>query len=365
MKIGAIVMLVVALVLGGLSVFAARNWIERQIAGNVASQKQQMSVVKIVVARTQLHFGDKIKDEHLIEITWPKESVPEGSFASTRDVLEGDRPRVALRRIEANEPILKSKISGFGGRATLSAVLKGGRRAVTIRVNDVTGVSGFLLPGDRVDILISRGGGRRSGSRKTSLLLQDIRVLGVGQLASERSDKPVVVRTLTVEATPREAQKLVLAQQVGKLSMVLRPVTERTIVHISAVTDADLTQDQSDPARLRPPKKVVKKGVVKKKEKGAAVVVVKAKPRKRVTLPKRSPFTTIGITRGLRRSTQRVPYEKRSGKRVLKAPVPPAGFIDTIPRTDRRGIPVPFGSSTQSGMVDGSLAGEAGQGIAR
>ncbi len=355
MKIGAIIMLVVALVLGGLSVFAARNWIERQILSSAEANKQKLEVVKIVVARTQLNFGDKIKSEHLTELTWPKASIPKGAFHSTKEVLDGERPRVALRRIDINEPLLKSKISGFGGRATLSAVLKSNQRAVTIRVNDVTGVSGFLLPGDRVDILLSRGG-RRGGSRKTSLLLQDIRVLGVGQLASERSDKPVVVRTLTVEATPNEAQKLVLAQQVGKLSMILRPVTERKIVHISPITVADLTRDQSDPSRLNPPKPDVKKTVVKGKKKGVAVVAVKAAPRKpvrRVILPKRSPYATIGIFRGLRHSTQRVPHEKRKLGDGLNLPPAPGRSKTMKPGTKSKGIPVPSGSSIQSGMVDG------------
>ena len=89
MRIGAVMMLLVALVLGGLSVFAARNWIETQVAGSVAVSKPQMSVVKIVVARTQLNFGDRIKDEHLSEITWPKASVPKGAFNSVRQVLDG------------------------------------------------------------------------------------------------------------------------------------------------------------------------------------------------------------------------------------------------------------------------------------
>ena len=349
-------MLVVALVLGGLSVFAARNWIERQILSSAEANKQKLEVVKIVVARTQLNFGDKIKSEHLSELTWPKASIPKGAFRSTKALLDGERPRVALRRIDINEPLLKSKISGFGGRATLSAVLKSNQRAVTIRVNDVTGVSGFLLPGDRVDILLSRGGSRRGGSRKTSLLLQDIRVLGVGQLASERSDKPVVVRTLTVEATPSEAQKLVLAQQVGKLSMILRPVTERKIVHIKPITVADLTRDQSDPSRLNPPKPDVKKTVVKEKKKGVAVVAVKAAPRKpvrKVILPKRNPYATIGIFRALRHSTQQVPHEKRKLGGDLNLPAAPGQSKTMKPGTKSKGIPVPSGSSIQSGMVDG------------
>lgn len=323
MRIGAVVMLLVALVLGGLSVFAARNWIERQVQGNVTAKKTDTSTVKIVVARTRLNFGDKIKDENLTEIDWPKASVPKGSFQSAREVLDGKRPRVALRRIEINEPVLKSKVSGFGGRATLSAVLKGDRRAVTIRVNDVTGVAGFLLPGDRVDVLLSRGGGK--ANRKISILLQDIRILGVGQLSSERHDKPMVVRTVTVEATPTEAQKLVLAQQVGQLSLVLRPVTERSVVRIKPVTVGDLTSDQSDPARLNPPKPDSKKRVAEV-----------PKLRRRVKLPPRDPSKTIGIHRALRYSTQRVPHEKLSQTDIQPAP-------------SRVGIPVPSGSMIDSG----------------
>lgn len=341
MRIGAVMMLLVALVLGGLSVFAARNWIETQVAGSVAVSKPQMSVVKIVVARTQLNFGDRIKDEHLSEITWPKASVPKGAFNSVRQVLDGKRPRVALRRIEINEPLLKSKISGFGGRATLSAVLKADRRAITIRVNDVTGVAGFLLPGDRVDILMSRKS--KKSARRTSVLLQDIRILGVGQLASERHDKPVVVRTITVEATPNEAQKLVLAQQVGTLSMVLRPVTERTLVRLRPVTITDLTEDQTDPARLNPPKPDTKKKII-----------VARKLGKKLRLPRRDPSKLIGIRRAMRYSTQRVPHESPTADKTGVLPKPRGaampGKTDVKPGADRGGIPVPSGFLMQSGM---------------
>jgi pilus assembly protein CpaB len=357
MKIGAVIMLVVALVLGGLSVFAARNWIERQIAGSAAVSKPQADTIKIVVARTRLNFGDKIKDEHLSEINWPKASVPTGSFNSVRQVLDGKRPRVALRRIEVNEPLLKSKISGFGGRATLSAVLKGDRRAVTVRVNAVTGVSGFLLPGDRVDILMSRDESKGSG-KKTSVLLQDIRILGVGQLASERHDKPVVVRTITVEATPNEAQKLILAQQVGKLSLMLRPVTERTVVRIRPVTIADLTRDQSDPSRLNPPKPDTKKKVV-----------VAGKMSKKFRLPRRDPNALIGIRRGLRYSTQRVPHEAAPRKKTGGIPLPRVkggatpGKTNVKPGSDSGGIPTPSGAPMQSGMMPNMPEDQPGGGV--
>ncbi len=214
---------------------------------------------------------------------------------------------------------------------------------MTIRVNDVTGVSGFLLPGDRVDILMSRKS--KKSARRTSVLLQDIRVLGVGQLASERHDKPVVVRTITVEATPKEAQKLILAQQVGTLAMVLRPVTERTLVRLRPVTVADLMRDQSDPARLNPPKPDTKKKIV-----------VARKLTKKLKLPRRDPSRLIGIRRAMRYSTQRVPHESVTRKNTGILPLPRGtggtmpGNTGAKPGADRGGIPVPSGSSMQSGM---------------
>lgn len=128
-----------------------------------------------------------------------------------------------MRRIEAGEPILAAKVTGTGGRATLSALVDQDTRAVTIRVNDVVGVAGFILPGDHVDVLLTREiePGKQS-SATTNILLQNVRVLGIDQEAGEQSDKPQVVKSVTVEVTPEDAQKLVLGQQVGTLNLMLR-----------------------------------------------------------------------------------------------------------------------------------------------
>ena len=315
MRIGAVFMLLVALVLGGASVFVARGWIERQIQG-AASQKQQMEVTTVVVARTQLNFGDRIQSEHLKEVTWPTASVPQGAFKNRAELLKSNSPRVALRRIETDEPILKSKISGFGGRASLSSVMEGDSRAITIRVNDITGVAGFLLPGDRVDILLTRQSGENPVN---SILLQNVRILGVGQIASESRDKPVVVRAVTVEATPIEAQKLTLAQRIGQLQLVLRPVTDRDIAASRTVNIADLIGPQSDPARLNPPPKADEKKTVRKP------VISKPKP---------DPFTTVRIIRGLSSSSQRVPREAASP--VATPPSAPAATAPTslVPQSE-------------------------------
>ena len=108
--------------------------------------------------KTELKFGQPITPEVVSEIDWPKEALPAGSFPTIADINK-DGTRVVLTPIGVNEPILAWKISGPGSRASLSALVKEGMRAVTIRVNDTTGVAGFVLPGDRVDVLYTAVGG--------------------------------------------------------------------------------------------------------------------------------------------------------------------------------------------------------------
>jgi pilus assembly protein CpaB len=232
--------------------------------------------------------------------------VPKNVFSKTDELLKGDRPRIALQRIEPNEAILKGKVSGFGGRPTLSAALDDNQRAVTIRVDDVTGVAGFLLPGDRVDVIMTRELGERgSGRPVNNVLLQDIRVLGVGQISSEQRDKPVVVRAVTVEATSRQSQKLVLAQQVGRLSLVLRAAADRSISSTQSVGVGDLTEGESAARQVvsaAPAKTTVKRRVVRR--------------------PRPDGLASIRIIRGLAISPGKVPKEKSSESSDSKADAP-------------------------------------------
>lgn len=294
MRAGAVVMLIVAVVLGAISAFVARNWIERQ----VNARPTVVAGTAVVVARTPLNFGDKIKLEHLSIIQWPKGSVPEGSFNKLEDLVpEKGLPRVALAKIEPNELILKTKVSGFGGRASLSTVMTENNRGVTIRVNDVTGVAGFLLPGDRVDVIMTRQENKRPIN---NTLLQDIRVLGVGQISNEQRDKPVVVRAVTVEASPLEAQKLILAQQIGTLSLTLRPISDRAMATSKTMRVSDLLGDQTSRAQA-PPNPVSVQAPVK------SVTKVVKKARRR---PARDVLANVRIYRGLSGSTTKVPRER-------------------------------------------------------
>ncbi|HYF22060.1 MAG TPA: Flp pilus assembly protein CpaB [Caulobacteraceae bacterium] len=218
----AIGLLIVALVLG-----AAAVWGVRSLA---AGAEKGVQADALVVAARPIAFGETLTPDLLKLQPWPKGARPEGSFPTVAE-LTGPTPRVALRPIAANEPILASRVSVPGGRATLSALIEAGMRAVTIRVDDVFGVAGFVLPGDFVDVILTRPEGEATvanDNMRTDVLLQSVRVLAVDQLASENKDEPVVAKAATIEVTPEQAQKLALAAQVGTLSLALRGKVDPT-----------------------------------------------------------------------------------------------------------------------------------------
>jgi pilus assembly protein CpaB len=219
MRVIGLVLLLVALVLGGVTLYGIRTIASARGAAVKASSRDT-----VVVAARPIAFGETLTPESLKVEAWPADARPQGSFRTIREVLSG-QTRVALRPMEANEPLLAARISGPGGRAGLSGVIRTGMRAVTIRVNDVIGVAGFVLPGDFVDVLITRQdgkGGYGQAPMRTDTLLQSVRVLAVDQIANENKSAPVVAKAATVEVDPEQAQKLALASQVGTLSLALR-----------------------------------------------------------------------------------------------------------------------------------------------
>jgi pilus assembly protein CpaB len=163
--------------------------------------------------------------------------MPSGAFAKISDVI-GQGRRVVLTPIEPNEPVLALKITGPGQRATLSALVKPGMKAVTIRVNDVEGVGGFVLPGDRVDVVLTRQIDK--GNASTEIVLQNTRVLAVDQTADDRAAKATVAKSVTLEVNTVNAQKLWLASSVGSLSLLLRKAGETAEAKTRKITLKDL-----------------------------------------------------------------------------------------------------------------------------
>jgi pilus assembly protein CpaB len=187
-----------------------------------AQQKTAPPAHTLVVASKPLKFGDVITSSSLREISWPDNAVPQGAFAKIGELTAGKR--VVLMPIAVNEPILASNITGPGQRGTLSSLLKDGMKAVTIRVNDVGDVGGFVLPGDHVDVVLTRPGDKKVSVN--DVVLQGARVLGVDQMADNTADKPAVVKAVTLEVDETGGQKLALASMVGTLSLLLRKAGE-------------------------------------------------------------------------------------------------------------------------------------------
>lgn len=211
-----------AVFLGLVAVFAANTFLtSNQQRTEAALAKAEMT--KVAVAAVPLDYGVEIKPEMIRFVDYPTGSLPQGSFRELNQLLPAGQKRVALRPMEVNEPVLASKLMGEGLGASLAALLPDGKRATTVRVNDVSGVAGFIQPHDTVDVLITREGSAAGGSGQiTDVLLQNVRVIAMDQNAKDANGKPNIARTATLQVEPIEAQKLALAQQIGSLSLVLR-----------------------------------------------------------------------------------------------------------------------------------------------
>jgi pilus assembly protein CpaB len=240
-RASTIIMIAFAVVFGLLAVFVAQSWLNNQAAMRMKSidaQQQPTHTRTIVLASKPLRFGNELSKQTLREVAWPEEALPAGSFSTIPELI-GNGRRVVLTAIEQNEPVLNSKITGPGQRATLSAVIRDGFRAVTVRVNDVEGVGGFVLPGDRVDVMLTRQIDKTSAN--TDVVLQNTRVLAIDQIADERSDKPAVVKAVTLEVDTIGAQKISLAASIGTLSLSLRKAGEADAGYTRRISISDLT----------------------------------------------------------------------------------------------------------------------------
>src|SRR5262244_914584 len=220
MRSNNLIIIIVAIAMGGGAAYLARSWIQAQLDASAAHQP----ATHVVIASEPLAYGAALTSDNVTEIPWFTKMLPEGAFASKDDLLNGGR-RTVLYPLKQGEPVLRSKVTGPGQRASLAAVLEEGKRAVTVRVDDVRGVAGFVLPGDFVDIVMIADDPANKRHSYSDILLEHVKVLAIDQIASEAEDKPTVARAVTLEVTKEQAQKILLATNVGKLSLILgRPI---------------------------------------------------------------------------------------------------------------------------------------------
>ncbi|HET7708012.1 MAG TPA: Flp pilus assembly protein CpaB [Sphingomicrobium sp.] len=226
----------IALVLGLLAVYLANMLLTRG-----ERSRGMGETTKVAVAAVPLDFGVEVTADKVKLVDYPTASLPPGAFSSIAQMLPAGKRRVALRPITVNEPILASKLSVEGEGASIAALLPSGMRAVSVRINDISGVAGFVQPNDSVDVLVTRNltTGNRS-EQVTDVLMQNVKVLALGQNAKE-NNQPTVAQSATLQVDPVDAQKLALAEAVGSLSLVLRkPGEEENSPVVQTVSIDDL-----------------------------------------------------------------------------------------------------------------------------
>jgi len=235
-----LIVLVMAVVLGGIAAVLARNWLVSHTQANIHADS-------IVVAAAPLSFGTQLTTENTKEIAWSAGTLPDGAFMTKEQLLKDGR-RMALAAVARNEPLLRDKVTAPNQPATLSSMLGPGKRAVTVRVDDVRGVAGFIQPGDRVDVVLIRTEAEsRTNDSYSDVILQSAKVLAIDQVIAERTEKATVAKAVTLEVTAEDAQKILLATNIGRLSLILRQPAEASADPVRRVSERDLTEPTPPP----------------------------------------------------------------------------------------------------------------------
>jgi pilus assembly protein CpaB len=209
------IVLVGALIFGVLAAVTVSKYLSR-------AQAFSNNLTKVAVAKVAIPLGSKIIPEQIMVVQFPKESTPDGAFDSP-EKLAG---RVAVMNIAPREPITESRLAPEGTAAGLSAVIPEGYRAMTVKVDDAAGISGFIMPGTLVDVVVVIDPREGSGNQDpvSKIVLQNIKVLANGQNIDKPQDEREAnsVKAVTLQVTPEQAEKLALASSEGRLQLVMR-----------------------------------------------------------------------------------------------------------------------------------------------
>jgi pilus assembly protein CpaB len=281
----------IAVVLGLVAVYLANIYLI-----GAQNQARLQGTTPVVVASVPLDYGAELTREKLRVVNYPNTSIPADSFHSLNQILPPGQKRVVLTAIQPNEAILAPKISMPGQGASIAALLPAGMRATSVRINDVSGVAGFIQPNDSVDVLITRSVAGRD-TQVTDVLLQNVRVLAIGQDAKGADGKPQLAKTATLLVDQVGAQKLALAQQAGDISLVLRKPGEQDNPVVETVSMNDLRYSMYGGVHY-PPQAAVGSLAPAPAPKPVVRRVVRA-PAPRVAKPQPS-GTNVEIYRGLK-----------------------------------------------------------------
>jgi len=271
----ALLMMALAIVFGLAAVALASRWLLRQTPN--ASNK-------IVVAAQDVNLGQRLTPEMLRQIDWPAETLPRGALRDGGKLVG----RVLKTSVLRDEPLSEAKLAPAGTLGGLSALIAEGKRAITVRVNDVVGVAGFALPGNFVDIIVNTQSNDRAISK---IVLERILVLAVAQEVGRDETKPRVVNAVTLEVTPAQAENIDLARSVGTLSLVLRNQVDPRPGTTEGATKGTLLGAHETPPAAAP-------------EAATAAVPPAPQSRPRMQATAAAPRACIGVISGVQRTQE-------------------------------------------------------------
>jgi pilus assembly protein CpaB len=254
MRRRSLFMVLLSLLFGVGAAWAAKNWVDQRTRAAGAREEE----IGVVVAAMEIPYGSAIEARHVTVITVPK-GTPLGNHFAALSEIEG---LVAAQKALSGEVLLKERFTKPGAGSTLAALIRPDMRAVTVRVDDVVGVAGFLLPGNHVDIVAAR---KKDDRATTETILLDINVLAVDQTSSQDKNEPVVVRAVTLEMTPKQAEILVRAREEGRIQLTLRNPTDEAqpellVEAVPAPPPAAPRKVQPQPVRVTPPSVTIIRG---------------------------------------------------------------------------------------------------------
>lgn len=264
MRLKSLLLIVVALVVAGFTAYMVRNWLEAERAAALRAMQNKpapaIAATQVLVAKSNLPVGTFLRPEHLRWQPWPEASLSPAYAVQGKKQLEDYVGSVVRLPVAAGEPITDGRVVSPGNSGFLAAVLKPGHRAVSVPVTVTSGISGFVFPGDHVDLILTHsvpgeveGIERRAGVT----VLRDIRVLALDQKLDMKPGEAAVARTATIEVTPKQSEMVAVLVEMGKLSLSLRSLAREEAVppdeaegNPDAIHQVDLKQPES--IKLKP-----------------------------------------------------------------------------------------------------------------
>lgn len=247
-KKGIVSMLGVSLTMAVGAAMLASNWVETK------NGESDGDAASVVVAALKIPFGETVQASDLRLVDMPREVIPEGSFTDVEELVG----KVINQDVYPGEVVLSQRLADNMGGSALAAVLEKGKRAMSVRVDDVVGVAGFLLPGNRVDVVSAQRNAGNNRQVTSETILHNIKVLAVDQIASQERDGPVIVRAVTLEVEPRQAETLVEATQEGKVQLTLRNPLEKAdeaddflAAQIPQITRPEPREEKAEPRPVK------------------------------------------------------------------------------------------------------------------